>query len=99
MAVVTADQIIEPADVLQQALTDALNFVNNNPDCLAPGKNGEVISRKGMVVDRHEFEKMKDEYYEIRGWDVGTGLQRKEQLERLDLGDVAQELGSKGLLG
>jgi len=32
MAVVTADQIIQPTHVLQQALKDALNFVNNNPD-------------------------------------------------------------------
>ena len=32
MAVVTADQLIEPAEVLQQALKDALVFVNNNPD-------------------------------------------------------------------
>ncbi len=34
MAVVTADQIIEPAEVLQQAMTDAITFVNNNPDYL-----------------------------------------------------------------
>ncbi|MHC4528970.1 MAG: mannose-1-phosphate guanylyltransferase, partial [Planctomycetota bacterium] len=32
MAVVTADQIIEPAEVFQQALKDALGCVNNNPD-------------------------------------------------------------------
>jgi len=32
MAVVTADQIIEPVEVLQQALKDALTFVRNNPD-------------------------------------------------------------------
>ncbi len=32
MAVVTADQIIEPAELLQQALKDALRFVNDNPD-------------------------------------------------------------------
>ncbi|MBA7624563.1 Mannose-1-phosphate guanylyltransferase RfbM [subsurface metagenome] len=32
MAVVTADQLIEPARVLQQALKDALAFVNKNPD-------------------------------------------------------------------
>ncbi|MBW8040734.1 MAG: mannose-1-phosphate guanylyltransferase [Planctomycetes bacterium] len=31
MAVVTADQVIEPADVFRQALTDAMTFVNNNP--------------------------------------------------------------------
>ncbi len=34
MAVVTADQIIEPPQVLQQALKDALAFVNGNPDCM-----------------------------------------------------------------
>ncbi len=34
MAVVTADQLIEPADVFQQALKDALAFVNRNPDSL-----------------------------------------------------------------
>jgi mannose-1-phosphate guanylyltransferase len=32
MAVVTADQLIEPPEVLQQAIKDALVFVNNNPD-------------------------------------------------------------------
>jgi mannose-1-phosphate guanylyltransferase len=34
MAVVTADQIIEPSDVFQQAIKDALAFVNANPDRL-----------------------------------------------------------------
>ncbi len=32
MAVVTADQIIKPPEVLQQAIKDALAYVNNNPD-------------------------------------------------------------------
>jgi len=31
MVVVTADQLIEPAEVLQQAIKDALTFINNNP--------------------------------------------------------------------
>ena len=34
MAVVTADQLIEPAELLGQAIKDALAFVNNNPDDL-----------------------------------------------------------------
>ena len=34
MAVVTADQLIEPAELLQQALKDALTFVNNNHDSM-----------------------------------------------------------------
>ena len=32
MAVVTADQLIEPPDILQQALKDACIYVNKNPD-------------------------------------------------------------------
>ena len=32
MAVLTADQLIEPPEILQQAIKDALAFVNNNPD-------------------------------------------------------------------
>jgi len=32
MAVVTADQIIEPPEVLQQALRDALTYINDNPE-------------------------------------------------------------------
>jgi aldehyde:ferredoxin oxidoreductase len=63
-----------------------------NPDCLVPGKNGEVFSRKGMVVDRSEFEKMKDAYYAYRGWDVPTGLQTRTKLEALGLADIAEAL-------
>ena len=69
-----------------------------NPDSIVPGNNGETFSRNGMVVDREQFEKMKDEYYEIRGWDVRTGLQKKAGLEELGLGEVASELDEQGLL-
>lgn len=34
IAVVTADQIIEPAEALQSAIKDALEFVNKNPECM-----------------------------------------------------------------
>ena len=34
MAVVTADQMIEPAEVLQKALQDSLRFVNENPESM-----------------------------------------------------------------
>jgi len=38
-----------------------------------------------------------DEYYELRGWDVKTGLLKKEILELLDLTDVIKLLGEKVL--
>jgi mannose-1-phosphate guanylyltransferase len=34
MAVVTADQVIKPEDVFQQALTDGMTYVEKNPDAL-----------------------------------------------------------------
>jgi len=70
-----------------------------NPECLVPGRNGEPVSRKGMIVDRDKFEEMKDEFYLIRGWDVKTGFQTRECLEGLDLADVADQLSQSGLLG
>ena len=69
-----------------------------NPNCVVPGKGGEVCSRKGNVVDRSNFEKMKEEYYEIRGWDPHSGLQERKTLERLDLYDVAEDLEKRSLL-
>ena len=69
-----------------------------NRDCLVPGKNGETISRKGMVVDRDKFEQLKDEYYMLRGWDISTGLQTRQKLEELDLADVADRLESRAML-
>jgi aldehyde:ferredoxin oxidoreductase len=69
-----------------------------NADCVVPGKGGEVVSRKGAVVDRDEFEKMKDEYYRLRGWNSATGLQTRETLEKVGLPDVAGDLHRRGLL-
>ena len=69
-----------------------------NSSCLVPGKDGEMLSRKGMVVERDQFEKMKDEYYQIRGWDVSSGFQTRAKLEELNLGEVADTLQNEGLL-
>lgn len=70
-----------------------------NPECVVPGRDGEVFSRKGMVVDREAFESLKDEYYGIRGWDVATGLQKMATLEQLGLEEVGKTLRGEGLLG
>jgi aldehyde:ferredoxin oxidoreductase len=48
--------------------------------------------RKGSIVDRAEFERMKDEYYHLRQWDIATGLQTTAKLEQLGLRGVAQDL-------
>jgi aldehyde:ferredoxin oxidoreductase len=78
--------------------TTPLKFDVLNPQMLVPGPDGNPASRKGMTLDRAEFERMKGEYYLLRGWDVPSGRQTKTKLEELDLADVAGELGSRGLL-
>ena len=69
-----------------------------NPEFLFPGKDGVAFSRKGEVIPRDEWEKMKDEYYELRGWDVATGKQTRASMEALDLGDIADGLEKEGKL-
>jgi len=69
-----------------------------NPECLVPGKGDEVISRKGAMLDRESFERMLDEYYELRNWDVKSGLQTKEILHELELRDVADDLEKRDLI-
>jgi aldehyde:ferredoxin oxidoreductase len=70
-----------------------------NEEGLMPGRDGEVISKIGATVDRQEFEKMKTEYYEHRGWDPATGYPTKTKLEELGMKDVAEDLGKRGLAG
>jgi len=69
-----------------------------NAELLVPGKDGEPITKKGTVVDREKFAQMMGEYYELRGWDKSSGLQTKQKLAELDLGDIAAGLAQRGLV-
>ncbi len=69
-----------------------------NPRGIAPGKDGEIIARKGAMLDRAKFEEMKREYYQLRGWDAASGLQTKAKLAELDLKDVANGLEKRKLV-
>jgi aldehyde:ferredoxin oxidoreductase len=69
-----------------------------NPEGIAPGKNGEIFTKKGEILDRAKFEEMKKEFYGLRGWDKATGLQTKARLEALDLKDMANGLEQRGLV-
>ena len=86
-------------DVLLDYLhDDPLEWTLFSPDCIVPGKDGVPTSRKGVVIERNEFEALKDEYYQLRGWDVATGFQTRAKLEELELGDIADVLGNRGLI-
>jgi aldehyde:ferredoxin oxidoreductase len=70
-------------------------FGMHNPQLLLPGAGDEIISRKGKAVDKEKFERMLDEYYDLRGWDKATGLPKQEKLVELELGWVKDGLQDK----
>lgn len=47
---------------------------------------------QGMVMREAVLEKMKDEYYELRGWDRSTGIPTPQRLMQLDLPDIAGDM-------
>jgi len=59
-----------------------------NPDVLVPGEGDIVLSRKGKTLDRDLFGKMRDEFYQLRGWDPETGYPGPEKLQELGLSEL-----------
>lgn len=55
-----------------------------------PGKDD------GVVLDRVEFGRLLDSYYELSGWDRATGCPTRAKLEELGIGDVADGLEAAG---
>jgi aldehyde:ferredoxin oxidoreductase len=47
---------------------------------------------QGMLLDRLSLEKMKDAYYELRGWDVTTGVPTPARLSDLELDFLIPQL-------
>lgn len=47
---------------------------------------------KGWKLSRERYDEMLDEYYELHGWDRGTSYPKREVLEKLGLGNVADDL-------
>jgi aldehyde:ferredoxin oxidoreductase len=52
----------------------------------------------GAVVDRERFDRILDEYYDARGWQVATGLPKPEKLETLGLHEIAEDIRKLGIV-
>jgi len=90
-----ADDTLPETQYMERVEMIADVFGMHNPQLLLPGAGDEIISRKGKAVDKEKFEKMLDEYYELRGWDKATGFPRQEKIEELGLGWVKEKLQDK----
>jgi len=58
-------------------------LMNEDPDA----------SPKGSRNSQEELDEMLDEYFRLHEWDMATGIPTRETLKRLDLEEVADELG------
>jgi len=67
-------------------------IIDFNPECLVPGPGGRLVSRKGAKLNRDIFDRIMDDYYQACGWDVDSGLFKKQNLINLGLSDMISEL-------
>ena len=45
-----------------------------------------------MVISRENLDKMLNEYYTFRGWDLKTGIPTPQRLINLGLEDIAKDM-------
>ncbi len=86
-------------NLMDYLFEEPLKWTFFDPQLLVPDWQGQPFSRQGAVLDRGEFELMKDDYYRLRGWDVDSGLQTLPELIELGLADVAAGMGKLDLTG
>lgn len=77
---------------------EPINWTFFDPELLVPDKTGQPVTMKGSILDRAGFEKIKDDYYQARGWDVASGLPTAAKLQSLDLTDIAEGLKKEKLM-
>jgi aldehyde:ferredoxin oxidoreductase len=78
--------------------TDPVKTVFMNPEVIVPGPDEKVICLQGNTLDRQVYDKILNEFYQLRGWDTETGLQTEDTLNKLDLSDLAGDLQEISLL-
>ncbi len=91
------DQLLKVSERVRnlERMFDVRQGIRRKDDTLPRKIFEEPLKRgkfKGEVMDEEKFEKMKDEYYELRGWDKETGIPEKETLIALGLNDLVLEV-------
>ena len=64
-------------------------------------QEGEVVpltSCSGDEVNSEFTEKLLDDYYDERGWDIERGIPTAEKLNELSMEDIAADLKKRGII-
>jgi aldehyde:ferredoxin oxidoreductase len=89
------DDILEEYFFTQPLRELELHYAILNPENKWPGKEGSTFTSTDAVVRRDFFKQIMDDYYKARGWDPKTGLQKRDTLRKLNLGDIIEPLEDK----
>ena len=96
---VQAEDLIE-AGLRMRNLERAFNCkcgLTRNDDRVSKGFYDRIRpegkSMPELSFSEAELETMKDDYYQIMGWDLQTGIPTRQTLEKFGLADVAEKLG------
>lgn len=100
---ITADDLVEASLRIRnlERSYECLEGRTRENDTIPEKEFNNPVSRgtwKGMILEKDGFERMKDEYYTLRGWDLKTGVPTKETLEKYGLEDVVEKLMGQGIL-
>jgi len=100
---ITGEDLIKASLMLRnlERSYEALHGRTRKHDTIPEKEFNNPVSRgpwKGLVLEKDKFEKMKDEYYSLRGWDLKNGIPTRKTLEDCGLKDVAESLKKQGLL-
>lgn len=60
-------------------------------DDTLPGRFTEPMEDTGWRIPVEDFERMLDEYYELRGWDRKTGVPKLEKIRELGVEELAPQ--------
>lgn len=71
---------------------------SRNDDTLPERFLREPVPRQPSKGQVFELDKLLDDYYTARGWDIKTGIPTRKKLEELELKDVIDELEKLGRL-
>jgi len=97
---VTAEELVRCAERINN-IEKAYNVrsgVGSRDDDKLPRRMHEKPLKTALsVIDRGVFERLKDEYYHFRGWDVETGFPTNRKLKELGLKYVVDDLERCGI--
>jgi aldehyde:ferredoxin oxidoreductase len=89
------DDVLSETYFIERAEPPADIFDIYNPERYLPGKGDDLLTHKSRALDREQVAGIMDEYYDLRGWEVASGLLKKDTLRQLELDDIAAGLEHK----